>query len=867
MAVESFDGGDRREAHVAADSASFWARSADEDLRESGSSPDGVSTAEAAARLARFGPNRLAAKRSEGDLALFLSQFKSPIILILLAAATLSAFVSDPSDAIIILAIVFASGLLSFFQERGANHAVAKLLSIVEVKATVVRGGAEADIPVATVVPGDVVVLAAGDGIPADGVVLESRELFVDESTLTGETYPVEKEVGVSAEDTPLAKRANAVWMGTHVISGSGRMLVVRTGLSTEFGKISERLESRDEETEFERGVRRFGMLLLQITLMLVFAIFAVNVFLHKPVLDSFLFSLALAVGLTPQLLPAIISINLAHGARKMAESKVIVKRLASIENFGSMNVLCSDKTGTLTEGVVKLRSALGVDGDENEHVKWLAYLNASFETGFGNPVDEALRALPDVDVKGWSKLDEEPYDFERKRLSVLAGHNGERLMVTKGSLAKVLEVSSAAKTADGATGPLEGVREKVTALYTELSAQGYRTLGVATREDLTTDRIGKDDERGMCFAGIIVLYDPPKAGVAATVERLRQLGVQLRIITGDNALIAATVGKQMGLEKPRILTGAELHHLHDLALGRRVSSVDIFAEVEPNQKEDIIRALRATGNVVGYLGDGINDASGLHAADVGISVNGGVDVAKEAADIVLMEKDLGVLCTGVTEGRQTFANTLKYVFMATSANFGNMFSMAGASLFLPFLPLLPTQILLTNLLTDFPETAIASDAVDPELVDVPRRWDIRFIRNFMLVFGTLSSVFDYMTFGVLLLLLRAGPTEFRTGWFVESVISASVIVLVVRTRRPFFTSRPGKWLAIATAAVGAVTLSLPYIRPVAELFTFKPLPLVFLFWLAAILVLYISGAEATKYVFYHWHDARPKPRRRRAHR
>ncbi|HEY3317365.1 MAG TPA: magnesium-translocating P-type ATPase [Coriobacteriia bacterium] len=843
--------------------AEFWARPAGEELRELVSSPEGLSASEAAARLARYGPNKLRATRRQTDLGLLLAQFTSPIILILLAAAVLAIFLGDRPDAIIIVVIVALSGLLTFFQERGANRAVAKLLELVEVHATVVRDGKAVDVPVEQVVPGDVAQLSAGDGIPGDGLVIASHELFVDESTLTGETYPVEKEPGVSPAEAPLAKRTNALWMGTHVVSGSGTMLVVRTGLSTEFGQVSERLGGAQEETEFEHGVRRFGFLLLELTLMLVFAIFAINVFLHKPVLDSFLFSLALAVGLTPQLLPAIISINLAHGARRMADSKVIVKRLASIENFGSMNVLCSDKTGTLTEGVVRVRSVLDVRGNESDEVRFLAFLNASLETGFQDPIDDALRALPGLAIEGWEKRDEEPYDFERKRLSVLAEKDGHRTLVTKGSVAKVLEICTAARLPDGSTAPIGGVAGEVDALYRDLSAQGFRTLGIAVREDVAETRIGRTDERDMTLAGLLVLHDPPKPDAAATVTQLKRLGVTLRVITGDNALVAASVFSQIGLKKPRILTGSELHHLSDLALGRRVEHVDIFAEVEPNQKEDIIRALRAAGNVVGYLGDGINDASGLHAADVGISVNSAVDVAKEAADIVLLEKDLGVLCTGVAEGRTTFANTLKYVFMATSANFGNMFSMAGASLFLPFLPLLPTQILLTNLLTDFPETAIASDTVDQELVEKPRRWDIRFIRNFMLVFGPLSSVFDYLTFGALLLVLHAGPTEFRTGWFVESVLSASVIVLVVRTRRPFLTSRPGKWLTIATAAIGAVTLSIPYVPPLARLFKFTPLPPVFLAMLAVILALYISGAEATKWAFYHWHDPRPAQARR----
>lgn len=841
----------------------FWSESADDVASSLGVSTDGLTSADAAARLARFGPNRLRETRTAGDLALLAEQFTSPIILILLAAAVLSLFLGDRADAIIIFAIIGLSGVLTFVQERGANHAVGKLLALVEVYATVRRDGAGRDVPAANVVPGDVVELSAGDGIPGDGVVLESRELFVDESTLTGETYPVEKEPGPSAPDAPLAKRTGALWMGTHVVSGTGSMLVVRTGTATEFGKVSERLGGGTTETEFEHGVRRFGFLLLELTLTLVFAIFAINVFLHKPVLDSFLFSLALAVGLTPQLLPAIISINLAHGARKMADSKVIVKRLASIEDFGSMNVLCSDKTGTLTEGVVRVRNGLNVDGDEDRDVLFLAYLNAVLETGFEDPIDAALRAVPGLDAAGWRKADEEPYDFERRRLSVLAEKDGQRTLVTKGSVAGVLAVCTAARLEDGTEVPVAQVREKVDALYCRLSEQGFRTLGVAVREHVREERIGKDDEREMTLVGLLVLQDPPKPDAADTIAQLAKLGVRLRVITGDNALVATSVYTELGLPKPHVLTGSQLQHMSYAALSRRAPHVDVFAEVEPNQKEDIIRALRAAGNVVGYLGDGINDASGLHAADVGISVNSGVDVAKEAADIVLLEKDLRVLCTGVAEGRQTFANTLKYVFMATSANFGNMFSMAGASLFLPFLPLLPTQILLVNLLTDFPETAIASDSVDPELVERPRRWDIRFIRNFMLVFGPLSSVFDYMTFAVLLLVLHAGVREFWTGWFTESVISASMIVLVIRTRRPFLSSRPGKWLVIATVAVAVVTLALPYTGPLAAAFHFVPLPPAFLAMLAVILALYVSAAEATKWLFYHWHDVRPAPRRR----
>jgi Mg2+-importing ATPase len=834
----------------------FWTLSSAEALRYLGAGAGGLSSAEAASRLARYGPNRLQEQQRHSDLGLLVNQFRSPIILILLFAAVLSLYLGERTDAIIILVIVAVSGLLGFWQERGAGRAVADLLAIVEIKASVFRDGAARDLPTAQIVPGDVVALSAGVTIPGDGLVLDSRELFVDESTLTGETYPAEKASGVLAADTPMARRTNVLFMGTHVVSGSGRLLVVRTGTATEFGKVSQRLDTRHEETGFERGVRRFGYLLMEVTLLLVIAIFAVNVYLHRPVLDSFLFSMALAVGLTPQLLPAIISINLAHGARKMADAKVIVKKLAAIEDFGSMDVLCSDKTGTLTEGLVRLRSALGVDGADSEEVLRAATINSCLETGFSNPIDEAIRTTTKCDLDGWAKLDEEPYDFVRKRLSVLAGKDGARLMVTKGSLHDVLDVCSHARAPGGSEVAVSEVAERVRALYSELSAQGYRTLGVAIREDVVTDGITAKDETGMTFLGLIVLFDPPKDDAYETVAGLARLGVRLKIITGDNALVAATVGAQMGLAEPTVMTGGDLRHMDAAVLAARAGDVDIFAEIEPNQKERVIRALRKAGHIVGYMGDGINDASALHAADVGISVADAVDVAKEAADIVLLEKDLAVLSRGVAEGRTTFANTLKYVFMATSANFGNMFSMAGASLFLPFLPLLPTQILLTNLLTDFPEMTIATDSVDSELVARPRRWDIGFIRRFMMTFGLLSSVFDFLTFGALLLVLRAGPAEFRTGWLTESVLSASLVVLVIRTRRPFWRSRPGPLLATATAIIAVIVLALPY-TPLGSLFRLVPLPLSFAVMLAAILAAYICAAEIAKRAFYRREEAR----------
>ena len=828
---------------------SFWSLPRAEVLRQLDATDHGLTSTAARQRLARVGPNAFRQRTRTHELALLLGQFKSPLILILLFAAGLSFFVHDSADGLIILGIVLVSGLLGFWQERGAARAVEKLLAVVQTKTTALRDDAQAEVAVADVVPGDVVVLSAGKSIPGDCLVLEANDLFLDEATLTGETYPVAKSAGEVASDAPLGQRTNTLFMGTHVVSGSATAVVVRTGTGTEFGKVAERLRLRAPETEFEHGVRRFGYLLMEVTLVLVIAIFAINVYFQRPVLEAFLFSLALAVGLTPQLLPAIISINLAHGAKRMAVGKVIVRRLSSIENFGSMNVLCCDKTGTLTEGVVRLHSALDVEGRPSDDVLRYAYLNAFFETGLVNPIDEAIRTHRRLDLGDCRKLDEVPYDFIRKRLSILAADNGRNVMVTKGALAEVLGVCTTAASEAGAPVGIDAVRGQIEARFAELSGRGFRTLGVAFRDVGPATHISRDQEAEMVFAGLLVLYDPPKAGIAGTIGDLKRLGVSVKMITGDNHLVAAHASAEVGLSNGQLLSGTDLRRMSDEALQGRVGEVNVFAEIEPNQKERIILALRKAGNVVGYMGDGINDASALHAADVGISVESAVDVAKEAADIVLLERDLGVLVQGVQEGRVTFANTLKYVFMATSANFGNMFSMAGVSLFLPFLPLLPKQILLTNLMTDFPEMTIAGDTVDAEMVAQPRRWDTRFIRNFMMTFGLVSSLFDYATFGVLVF-FGASAEQFRTGWFLESVVSASLVVLVVRTRRPFFMSRPSGSLTAATALVIGATIALPY-TPLGAVFGFTPLGLGYLGALAAIVALYVATAELAKRIFY----------------
>jgi Mg2+-importing ATPase len=830
--------------------SSFWSISVPDLLTRLQATAGGLTINEARTRLTSYGANRLKPQKSSGAFTLLVSQFKSPIILILLFATGLSLFLHNLVDASIILTIVILSGLLGFWQEHSASNAVAKLLAIVQIKAAVLRDGKQQEIPVEEIVPGDVVILNAGDIVPGDCLLLESKDLFVDEAMLTGETFPVEKDVTVLPAGTALAQRTNSVWMGTHIVSGNAKAFVILTGKNTEFGKVSERLKLKSPETDFEHGIRRFGYFLGEVTLVLVVIIFAINVYLHRPVLESFLFSLALAVGLTPQLLPAIISINLAHGAKKMAQKKVIVKRLASIENFGSMNVICSDKTGTLTEGNVQVDSALNVNGDANEKVFLFAYLNAFYETGFTNPIDQAILNYRKIELSEYRKQDEIPYDFLRKRLSIAVTHGDVHLMVTKGALTNILDVCSSAETGEGNIVELGSIQDQVQKHFADFSNQGFRTLGIAYKNISAGSPINKSDEKEMTFLGFLTLFDPPKANILDTIASLKKLGVSLKIITGDNQLVAASLSKKMGLSDNNILAGPELRQMSDGALLSRVAGVDVFAEIEPNQKERIIIALRKAGNVVGYMGDGINDASALHAADVGISVDTAADVAKDAADIVLLEKDLGVLVEGVREGRRTFANTLKYVFMATSANFGNMFSMAGISLFIPFLPLLPKQILLTNLMTDFPEMTIATDRVDDEMVDHPRRWDIKAIRKFMITFGLVSSVFDYLTFGLLLLVLRANESQFRTGWFLESVISASMIVLVIRSRKPFFRSRPGKYLLIATLSIAVLTMILPF-TPLGTVFGFSPLSLTTYLLLLLIVVIYIFAAEVTKTIFY----------------
>ncbi|HWP39409.1 MAG TPA: magnesium-translocating P-type ATPase, partial [Tepidisphaeraceae bacterium] len=746
------------------------------------------------------------------------------------------------------------SVVLSFAQEYRAATAVEKLRARVILKALVLRNGQACAISASEVVPGDVVLLSAGSLIPADGVVLEAKDCFVDQAALTGESFPVEKTPGRVAVHASLAERTNCVFLGTSVRSGTARVLIVRTGKATCFGQIAERLTLRPLETAFERGIRRFGDLLTQIMVVLVLAVFAINVFMQKPPIDALLFAIALAVGLSPELLPAVLSITLAKGAQAMAARGVIVRRLNAIENFGSMDVLCTDKTGTLTVGVVRLDGALDVQGRPSAAVLRAAYLNARFQTGLSNPLDDAIVTYAQssgLDTSSYHKVDEIPYDFHRKRLSVvIQGRAGPPMLICKGALETILAVCH--QVQDGTTnGPLDdSYRRCIQQHYVAWSAQGFRVLGVATKPLAIQAQYTRADEHDLIFTGFLLFSDPPKPGIQQAIAELARLGVQLKIITGDNQRVARHLAATINMEVTGMLTGAELNALHDDALWHLAEHTNLFVEVDPNQKERIILALRKRGHIVGYMGDGINDAPALHAADVGISVDTAVDVAREAADFVLLEHDLAVLQAGIEEGRTTFANTLKYVFTTTSANFGNMVSMAGASLFLPFLPLLAKQILLNNFLSDIPGMTIASDTVDRELVATPQRWDIRFIRTFMVIFGLVSSAFDYLTFGGLLFLIRATPAQFRTAWFVESLLTELVIALVVRTRQVFFRSRPGRLLWLSTLTVAVITVAIPYL-PFSGVLGFTPLPPLVLVLVLIITALYVAAAEAAKAIFY----------------
>jgi P-type Mg2+ transporter len=831
----------------------FWSLSADQALASVQSARTGLDEGVAATRLRRDGPNVVGETGQLPAFRLLARQFKSPLSLILVFGAVIALLLGEELDATIILLIVGGSGLLSFTQEFRASKAVAALRGCLALKARVVREGKETDVLARDLVRGDVVLLSAGNLVPADGLVIEARDCLVTEAALTGESMPVEKCRGILPADTPVAGRTNALFTGSSVRSGTAMLLVVLTGSRTQFGEIATRVGAADQETEFERGVRKFGVMLLRVMILIVLAVLTINQLMGRPIVESLLFAVALAVGLSPELLPAIISVTLAAGARHLAASGVIVRRLDAIENLGSMDVLCTDKTGTLTEGVASLDAAIDLRGSPSGEVLREAFLNATFESGIANPLDEAIVAagkLAKLTTGASRKSDEIPYDFVRRRLSVLVDEPEARI-ITKGAFAEVLAICD--RFSDGGEDHALTVadRERIEALFRHKSEAGFRVLALASRPAGSAKSISRDDESGMTLLGLLLFLDPPKSGVEQTIGDLARLGIVTKIVSGDNRHVCAHVAGQVGLDPQSLLTGDALSRMSNDALRHRVGKTTIFAEIDPQQKERIIHALQQTGHAVGYMGDGINDAPALRLADVGISVDTAVDVARESADVVLMRRDLDVLRRGVIDGRRTFANTLKYISITTSANFGNMVSMALAVPLLPFLPLLPTQILLNNFLSDIPSIAISSDNVDPEHLEVPQRWSIKDVERFMIVFGCVSSVFDLLTFAALRWFFHAEAAMFQTVWFVISLQTELAVVLVLRTRRFSLRSKPSWLLLWTTAAMATVGLALPFVPGIDMLFGFAKPSWELVTFSIAVVAAYAAATEGAKRAFY----------------
>ncbi|HWF39300.1 MAG TPA: magnesium-translocating P-type ATPase [Candidatus Acidoferrales bacterium] len=811
----------------------------------------GLSSQEAERRLEQYGPNEpVKAKRGATVLELVFL-FLNPLVIILLVASLASLLLGDATDALVIFVIVLLGVFISFIQTYRSQQAINRLRETVTLTATALRDSNWVEVPRREIVPGDVVRISAGDLMPADGELLEARDLFVHQAALTGESMPVEKSVNHAAAAAGEEEAPNRVFLGTSVVSGTGIVVIEKTGPNTEFGEIAERLAARPEETEFERSMRRFSTLIMKTVFFLVLFILVVRISMHKDAFESFVFAVALAVGLTPEFLPMISSVTLARGAERMAKEQVVVKHLPAIQNFGSIDIFCSDKTGTLTTGQMTLDRWVDYCGGNNERAWDLAYLNSQFETGIRSPLDVAiLKADRDI-AKEYAKVDEIPFDFERRRLSIVVEKTGgdgaaKRLLITKGAPEGILERSQWYEAGGQRLEFDAQTRPTCRKTFDDLSAQGFRVLAVAYREVEARAAYTIDDEKELTFCGYLTFADPPNPDAAASLAALERDGVQVKILTGDNELVARHVCQQVGLKEPAIILGQELESMSDPALQHLAEETDVFARVSPVQKHRIIHALKVRGHVVGYMGDGINDAPSLHAADVGISVATAVDVARDASDIILLKPGLDILHKGVLEGRRASANVMKYLLMGTSSNFGNMFSMAGASLFLPFLPMLPTQILLNNFMYDAAQITIPTDNVDPSYLSVPRRWDMKIIRNFMIYIGPISSIYDFLTFYVLIHFFRASEPAFHTGWFVESLATQTLVLFVIRTTKNPFKSRPSGPLAFTTVLIVIIGVLLPY-TGLAKTLGFTPLPRSFYGFLALATATYLVLVEIAK--------------------
>jgi Mg2+-importing ATPase len=804
----------------------------------------GLSDQAAISRSKKYGLNEIGKKKKLSPLKRFILTFRDPLTLILLVAAALAGLTGEMKSLVIIVLMVILGGCLNFYQEYKSNRAAEQIAKKLTVRSTVLRDEQKKEILTQYLVPGDIFFLAAGDIMPADGYLLQSDDFFVNEAALTGESFPVEKT----------AEPDHLLYSGTNVISGYATVLALNTGARSEYGKIADSLSAPEETNAFELGIKSFGYLIVKAIVILVLIIFLINAFKEKSLIQSLIFSVAVAVGIAPELLPVILSVNMAKGSIRMAKHGVIVKRLNAIPDFGSMDILCTDKTGTLTEDRITLTKHIDVFGVETESVLRLGYLNGFFETGIKSPLDHAILNYKKISIVGINKVDEIPYDFSRKRSSIICEQDGQRLMISKGAPEEIFKIclsySDGLKNKKLTSQQLKSIGQ----LYDDLSSRGFRVLAIATKKVADEKTVyARSEESGMNLAGFLVFYDPPKQSAKETIEFMAKHGIEVKILTGDSPLVTKKICEDLGIKITGIVSGEELdiNKLNDDAIAVKAMASNILARLTPSQKNRVISVLRAKGFVVGYLGDGINDAPSLKNADVGISVENAVDVAKETADIILMKKGLQELMEGVIEGRKAFGNTMKYMMMGLSSNFGNMFSMLGAALFLPFFPMTAGQILLNNFLYDASQLAIPSDNVDEEYLSKPKHWDMKFIKKFMLIFGPISSIFDFLTFYLLYSVFGLSGSLFQTGWFIESLATQLFVIFIIRTRRiPFIQSRPSVYLIYSMIIVFLVALLLIY-SPLAAYFGFSALPGNVLFTIFGLVIIYLVLVEIAKQIFY----------------
>lgn len=817
-------------------------------------SVNGLTEAEAAKRLAQYGHNELAKKKERSAVEQFFARFLNPLVIVLLVIALVSFSFKEYISALLVTGMAFISVVLSFLQEYHAGKEAEKLREMIHVTATVLRDGKHEEISISDVVPGDIVDLRAGDMIPADVRVLSGKDLFINQSTLTGEAFPVEKVAGPLPESKSFSPSDtnNIAFMGSSVVSGSASAVVIKTGLSTQFGELSKKLTRMRIETSFDKGIKSFTWVMIKFMLVLVLIIFVINALLKGDVLQAFLFSIAVAIGVTPEMLPMIVSVNLSKGAINMAKKQVIVKRLNSIQNFGAMDVLCTDKTGTLTLNSIVLELHLDLEGNDSEDVLRLGYINSFYQTGLKNLLDEAIlkheAMLEKILPRKYRKVDEIPFDFTRKLMSVVVESEGKAQLVAKGAPEEIFQRCNRYET-QGAIKPFgPEVSDELRKEYIKLSEDGFRVLAVAWKDiEQKKPAYGKEDECNLVLRGYLAFLDPPKETAKEAVESLKKLNIDFKILTGDNELVTMKICSQVGIEVKGLATGHFVDKQTDDELRETVRSTNIFVRLSPGQKERVIRALQANNHVVGYMGDGINDAPALKTADVGISVDNAVDIARESADIILLKKSLLVVKDGVIEGRKTFGNIVKYIKMGASSNLGNMISMTGASLFLPFLPMLPIQVLFNNFLYDLSQVAIPTDAVDEDYTEKPRPWNIRGIRKFMMIIGPISSIFDFLTFAVMWFIFHAQESLFHTGWFIESLCTQTLVIYVIRTGKiPFIESWPSKTLIATSVAVIIIGIAIP-LSPLGKYLGFVAPPMLYFLILAGMIVTYLLLVQLVK--------------------